>query len=77
MKYEVVCNLKKIMEQRKEEGKGKSIRQIAELSDLKFETVRKIYNDDMKQYHRESIAAICIAMDIKLCDLLEIKEVKN
>ena len=55
-------------------GKGMSIRKCAEVSGLKFETVRKMYNDESKQYQRDTIGALCKALDCKIEDLLEIVE---
>ena len=55
-------------------GKGMSIRKCAKVSGLKFETVRKMYNDESKQYQRDTIGALCKALDCKIGDLLEIVE---
>lgn len=62
-------NLKKILDE-----KGMSIRKCAELSGLKFETVRKMYNDDAKQYQRDSLGALCKALECEISDLLELIE---
>lgn len=61
--------LKKILDER-----NISIRKCAEMADLKFETVRKMYNDDAKQYQRDTLGALCKALDCKIEDLLEIIE---
>ncbi|GAQ18511.1 hypothetical protein OPHB3_2452 [Oceanobacillus picturae] len=37
---------------------------------VKFETLRRLYNDDTKQYHRETIAKVCVALNISIDDLL-------
>ncbi|AUJ25830.1 helix-turn-helix domain-containing protein [Virgibacillus dokdonensis] len=71
-KYEVCSNLKKILDER-----NKSIRWLAAEAGLKFETVRRLYNDDTKQYQRETIAAVCIALNIELSELLEIRKAEN
>jgi len=44
------------------------------ISGLKFETVRKMYNDESKQYQRDTLGALCKALDCKIEDLLEIVE---
>ncbi|KOS61962.1 helix-turn-helix transcriptional regulator [Lysinibacillus agricola] len=62
-------NLKKILDE-----KGMSIRKCAEISGLKFETVRKMYNDDAKQYQRDSLGALCKALECEISDLLELIE---
>lgn len=51
-----------------------SIRKCAELADLKFETVRKMYNDEAKQYQRDTLGALCKALDCEISDLLELIE---
>jgi putative transcriptional regulator len=72
MAKEVSSKLKSIMEER-----GLSIRQLADMSGLKFETVRKLRNDETVQYHRKSVGAICEALDIDVADILELKNVKT
>lgn len=67
-KHDVICNLKAIIDEREI-----SIRQLSVDADLKFETVRRLYHDKTIQYHRESIAAICVALDIDINDLLTLK----
>lgn len=62
-------NLKMILDE-----KGMSIRKCAEISGLKFETVRKMYNDDAKQYQRDSLGALCKALECEISDLLELIE---
>jgi len=70
--YIVQSNLKKIIDER-----GISIRQLAEDSDLKFETVRRLYHDNTVQYHRESIGAICYTLGIEIDELLKLKKVER
>lgn len=65
---DVYCDLKTILDDRK-----MSIRQLAEKSGLKFETVRRLYNDDTKQYQRHSIAAVCKTLNIDVADLLKLR----
>ena len=61
--------LKKILDKR-----GISIRQCAEMSGIHFETVRKMYNDDSKQYQRNTLGALCTALDVEIKDLLMLIE---
>ncbi|WBF55494.1 helix-turn-helix transcriptional regulator [Lysinibacillus sp. JK80] len=51
-----------------------SIRKCAELADLKFETVRKMYNDEAKQYQRDTLGSLCKALECEISDLLELIE---
>ncbi|MEC1726906.1 helix-turn-helix transcriptional regulator [Schinkia azotoformans] len=59
--------LKKILDER-----GMSIRELERLSEgkLKFETLRKLYNDDAKQYQRDTIGIVCEILEIEINDLL-------
>jgi DNA-binding Xre family transcriptional regulator len=61
----VKSNLKAILEER-----GMSIRQLSEKTGLPFETLRRLYNDETKQYQRETIGRICEVLEIELSDLL-------
>lgn len=70
MSKDVKSNLKSIIDNRKGTRDEISLRQLAEQSGLKFETVRRLYHDETKQYQRKSIAAICDTLNIELCDLL-------
>lgn len=72
---EVTCNLKAILDARKGTEKEMSIRELAERSGLKFETVRRLYHDKTRQYHRQSVAAVCVTLGVDLSDLLTIREV--
>lgn len=69
MTKDVHSNLKRILDNR-----DMSIRELAELSELNFETVRRLYHDKTVQYHRRSIAAICYALDIDISELLELRD---
>lgn len=42
-----------------------SIRKCAEISGVNFETVRKMYNDESKQYQRDTLGALCKALNVK------------
>ncbi|MGG2114188.1 helix-turn-helix transcriptional regulator [Lysinibacillus pakistanensis] len=57
--------------------KGISIRKCAEMSGVNFETVRKMYNDESKQYQRDTLGALCKALGCEINDLLEIIEEPN
>jgi putative transcriptional regulator len=61
----VNTRLKEILDER-----GFSIRSFASDSDLKFETVRKLYNNTARQYQKETIGKVCEALDIDIGDLL-------
>ncbi|WP_257984353.1 helix-turn-helix domain-containing protein [Neobacillus cucumis] len=63
--------LKKILDER-----GLSIRKLAEMTKyengegIKFETLRRLYNDDTKQYQRDTIGRVCEVLKIEIKDLL-------
>lgn len=61
--------LKEILDER-----NMSIRKCAEMADLKVETVRRMYNDTTMQYQRDTLGALCTALEIAIEDLLEIVE---
>lgn len=56
------------------DARGLSIRQIARDIDCHFETVRRIYNNDMQQYPREVIDKLCTYLDVGVGELLEHKK---
>ncbi|AZB43518.1 XRE family transcriptional regulator [Bacillus sp. FJAT-42376] len=58
-------NLKNLLEER-----GWSIRKLAEETGLQFETLRRLYNDDTKQYQRETIGRICEVLNVELSEVL-------
>ena len=70
---QVKSNLRNILEER-----GISIRKLermtkehtADQSGIKFETLRRLYHDTSMQYHRETIAVICITLDIEIGELI-------
>lgn len=62
-------NLKAILDERQI-----SIQQFARDTDLKFETLRRLYNDDTKQYQRDTIGRVCEVLDIKIDELLVLVE---
>ncbi|MGE7608936.1 helix-turn-helix domain-containing protein [Peribacillus frigoritolerans] len=69
MGIRVKSNLKKILDER-----NLSIRQLASMTDLKFETLRRLYNDDTKQYQRDTIGRICEVLEIQINDILVLIE---
>lgn len=65
----VKSNLKAILDAR-----SISIQQFARDSGLKFETLRRLYNDDTKQYQRDTIGTVCKVLEIKIDELLILEE---
>lgn len=61
----VKSNLKVILDERKI-----SIRKLETLTGLGFETLRRLYNDDTKQYQRDTLGKICEVLEIGIADLL-------
>lgn len=65
--------LKEILDAR--EGDEKiSIRQLAEKTDIQFETLRRLYHDTSKQYSRETIGRVCEVLGIEVNELLILVE---
>ena len=58
-------NLKAILDERKI-----SIRKLEEMSGLKFETLRRLYNDETKQYQRDTLGRICEVLGVEINDVL-------
>ncbi|ODG93755.1 hypothetical protein BED47_00880 [Gottfriedia luciferensis] len=69
MSLRVKSNLKSILDQ-----KGISIRKLSEDSGIPFETLRRLYNDDTKQYQRDTIGRVCEVLNVGISDLLELTE---
>lgn len=65
----VKSNLKAILD-----DKGMSIRQLSSATGVSFETLRRLYNDDTKQYQRDTIAKVCEVLKIEIKDLLLLVE---
>lgn len=61
----VKSNLKSILD-----DKEMSIRQLSSETGITFETLRRLYNDDTKQYQRDTIGKVCEVLDIEIQDLL-------
>lgn len=62
-------NLKAILDEREI-----SIQQFARDTGLKFETLRRLYNDDTKQFQRDTIGRVCEVLDIKIEELIVLIE---
>lgn len=54
-----------------------SIRQFAKDTGLHYETLRRMYNDDTKQYQRDTIGRICEVLDVDIAELLSLVEVED
>lgn len=65
----VKSNLKALLDE-----KDKSIQQFARETGLKFETLRRLYNDDTKQYQRDTIGRICEVLEIEIGELLILED---
>ena len=65
----VKSNLKVILDERQI-----SIRKFSELSGLKFETLRRLYNDDTMQYQRDTIGRVCEVLEVEIGELLILVE---
>ncbi len=61
----VKSNLKAILDER-----GIKIRDLERMTGLKFETLRRLYNDVTKQYQRDTIGRICEVLNIGIGELL-------
>ena len=61
----VKSNLKVILDER-----NISIRQLSADTDIAFETLRRLYNDQTKQYQRDTIGKLCEVLNIEIQDLL-------
>jgi len=62
----VRSNLKIILDSR-----GLSIRKVAGDLGYRFETVRRMYNDDMKHYPKDLIDKLCAYLGVGVGELLE------
>lgn len=65
MAKRVKSNLKEVLDK-----KGISIRHLSDKSGLPFETLRRLYNDQTKQYQQNTIGRICEVLNIELSELL-------
>lgn len=67
MTKRVKSNLKAILDE-----KEISIRQFAKDTGLQYETLRRMYNDDTKQYQRDTLGRICEILDVGIDEILTI-----
>lgn len=65
------CRLDEILKDRN----GMSIREAEKLTGLHFETLRKLYNNDALQWHRDTLAQVMDSFNISdINELIEIVE---
>ncbi|WP_258959136.1 helix-turn-helix domain-containing protein [Paenibacillus tyrfis] len=62
-------NLKNLID-----AKGVSIRQVARDIDYRFDSVRLMYNDEMKQFPREFLEKLCTYFDVGIDELLRCED---
>lgn len=62
-------NFKIIVDER-----GLSIRKVARDIDYRFETIRRMYNDDLQHFPRELLDKLCSYLGVGIADLLEYKK---
>ncbi|WP_233455085.1 helix-turn-helix domain-containing protein [Paenibacillus elgii] len=65
-------NLKNLVDQ-----KGISIRQVARDIDYRFDSVRLLYNDEIKMYPRELLEKLCAYFDVGIEGLLRYEDEKE
>ncbi|PJO45136.1 helix-turn-helix domain-containing protein [Lysinibacillus xylanilyticus] len=65
----VKSTLKNILDER-----NISIGKCAEMAGLKKETVRRMYNDTTMQYQRDTLGALCKALNVGISDILDLEE---
>jgi putative transcriptional regulator len=68
----VKSNLKAILDERKI-----SIRQFSEETGLQFETLRRLYNDETKQYQRDTLGRVCEVLGVEINELLILVNEEN
>lgn len=68
----IKSNLKEIIDSR-----GLSIRKVAGDLDYRFETVRRMYNNDLKHYPEDLIDKLCSYLGVEVGELLEHKKDTN
>lgn len=61
----IKSNLKALLDER-----NISIQQFSRETGLKFETLRRLYNDDTKQYQRDTIGRVCEVLGVGIEELL-------
>jgi putative transcriptional regulator len=68
----VKSNLKAILDDREI-----SIRKFADDTGLQFETLRRLYNDETKQYQRDTIGRVCEVLGVEINELLILVNEEN
>lgn len=68
----IQSNLKALLDER-----DISIRRFSEMTSLPFETLRRLYNDETKQYQRDTIARVCEVLNIGINELLLLTDDNN
>lgn len=65
------CKLDEILKDKN----NMSIREAEKLTGLNFETLRKLYNNDAMQWHRDTLAQLMVGLNISdISDLIETVE---
>lgn len=64
----IQSNLKTILDER-----GVSIRELERMTGERYESIRKLYNDEMERFPRKLLTSICNALNIGVEDLLKRK----
>ena len=68
----IKSNLKQLVD-----DKNISIRQLSEEIDHGFETVRKMYNDELKHFPRDLLDKLCNYFECEPGDLIKRGDIKN
>lgn len=63
----LISNLKEILE-----NKGISIRQFSKDIDYRFESVRKLCNNELERLPVELLERVCLELDIDISELLKL-----
>lgn len=61
-------NLKELLDNR-----NISIRKFADDTGLPFETLRRLYNDETKQYQRDTLGRICEVLEVEISEVLKLE----
>ncbi|MGG0052822.1 helix-turn-helix domain-containing protein [Bacillus atrophaeus] len=70
----IKSNLKSLMNSLESEGKKISVRQLSNDIDHGFETVRKMYNDDMERFPRDLLDKLCNYFECSVDDLIKFEK---
>jgi len=65
----IKCDLRRLLDER-----GMSIRQLERESEVNFETLRRMYHDETRQFNRDSLTAVCNALGCDVGDVLILSE---